>query len=64
MFGSDRRDGTKGWGVGDNEGNTLRFIQCGSVMGRKCFCPCDIVITRCISRKENSGYRHVCKDSQ
>ena len=43
MFGSDGRDGTKGWVVGDNEGNTHRFIRCGSVMGRKCFCPCDIV---------------------
>ena len=23
--------------------NTFCFVQCGSVMGRKCFCPCDIV---------------------
>ena len=43
VFGSDGRDGTKGWVVGDNEGNTLGFTQCGSVMGRKCFCPRDIV---------------------
>ena len=36
-------DGTKGWVVGDNKGNTFWFVQCGSVMGRECFCPCDIV---------------------
>ena len=29
--------------MSDNEGNTFRFVQCGGVMGRKCFCPCDIV---------------------
>ena len=35
----ERRAGS----VGDNKGNTFWFVQCGSVMGRKCFCPCDIV---------------------
>ena len=29
--------------MSDNEGNTFWFVQCGGVMGRKCFCPCDIV---------------------
>ena len=43
MFANNGRDGTKGSVVGDNQGNTFWFVQCGSVMGRKCFCPCDIV---------------------
>ena len=43
LFANNGWDGTKGWVVGDNKGNTLWFVQCGSVMGRKCFCPCDIV---------------------
>ena len=38
MFANNGRDGRKGWVVGDNEGNTFRFVQCGSVMGRKCLC--------------------------
>ena len=29
--------------MSDNEGNTFWFVQCGGVMGRKCFCSCDIV---------------------
>ena len=29
--------------MSDNEGNAFWFVQCGGVMGRKCFCPCDIV---------------------
>ena len=29
--------------MSDNEGNTFWFVQCGGVMGRKCFCQCDIV---------------------
>ena len=29
--------------MSDNEGNTFWFVQCGGVMGRKCFCLCDIV---------------------
>ena len=43
MFANNGSDGTKGCDVGDNEGNTFCFVQCGSVMGRKCLCPCDIV---------------------
>ena len=43
MFANNGRDGTKGCVVGDNEGNTFCFVQCGSVMGHKCFCSCDIV---------------------
>ena len=43
MLANNGRDGTKGSVVGDNQGNTFWFVQCGSVMGRKCFCPCDIV---------------------
>ena len=43
MFANNERDETKGWVVGDNKGNTFLFVQCTSVMGRKCFCPCDIV---------------------
>ena len=56
VFANNGRNGTKGWVVGDNEA-TFWFVQCGSVVGRKCFCPCDIV---------NSLYfplKHVCKDS-
>ena len=33
----------EGWVVGDNQGNTFWFVQYGSVMGCKCFCPSDIV---------------------
>ena len=29
--------------MSDNEGNTFWFVQCGGVMGRKSFCPYDIV---------------------
>ena len=43
MFANNGRDGTKGSVVGDNQGNTFWFVQCGSLRGRKCFCPCDIV---------------------
>ena len=43
MFANNGRGGTKGCVVGDNEANTFWFVQCGSVMGHKCFCPCDIV---------------------
>ena len=56
MFANNGRNGTKSWVVGDNEA-TFWFVQCGSVVRRKCFCPCDIV---------NSLYfplKHVCKDS-
>ena len=42
MFANNGRNGTKSWVVGDNEA-TFWFVQCGSVVGRKCFCPCDIV---------------------
>ena len=43
VFANNEWDGTKGWVVGDNEGNTFWFVQYGSVMGRKCFCSCDNV---------------------
>ena len=43
VFANNGWDGTKGWVVGDNKGNTFCFVQYGSVMGCKCFCPCDIV---------------------
>ena len=43
MFANNGREGTKGWVVGDNKENKFWFVQCGSVMGRKCFCSCDIV---------------------
>ena len=43
VFANNGRDGTKGSVVGDNQGNTFWFVQCGSVRGLKCFCPCDIV---------------------
>ena len=63
MFANNGRDGTKGWVVGDNEA-TFWFVQCGSVVGRKCFCPCDIVNSLYLDPvKGNSGYSHVCKDS-
>ena len=39
MFANNERDGTKGWLVGDSKENTFWFVQCGSVMGRKCLCP-------------------------
>ena len=38
MFANNERDGTEGWVVGDSKENTFWFVQCGSVMGRKCFC--------------------------
>ena len=40
MFANNGRDGRKSLVVGDNEGNAFRFVQCGSVMGRKCLCSC------------------------
>ena len=43
MFANNGGDGTKGSVVGDNQGNTFWFVQCGSVRGLKCFCPYDIV---------------------
>ena len=36
VFANNGSDGTKGCDVGDNEGNTFCFVQCESVMGRKC----------------------------
>ena len=36
VFATNGSDGTKGCDVGDNEGNTFCFVQCESVMGRKC----------------------------
>ena len=36
VFANNGSDGTKGCDVGDNEGNTFCFVQCGSVMGSKC----------------------------
>ena len=38
--------------MSDNEGNTFCFVQCGGVMGRKCFCPCDIVNSLYFALKE------------
>ena len=55
MFANNGRDGTKGSVVGDNQGNTFWFVQCGSVMGRKCFCPCDIVVA-CIEKMTTGIY--------
>ena len=43
MFANNGRDETMGCVLGDNEGNTFWLVQCGSVMRRNCFCPCDIV---------------------
>ena len=56
MFANNGWDETKGCVVGDNEGNTFWFVQCGTVLV--------ILLTRCISREGNSDYSHVCKDSQ
>ena len=39
MFANNEQDGAKGWVVGDSKENTFWFVQCGSVMGRKCLCP-------------------------
>ena len=39
VFANNERDGTKGWVVGDSKENTFWFVQCGSVMERKCFSP-------------------------
>ena len=44
VFANNARDGKKGWVVGDNEGNKLWFVQCGSVVGCMCFSTCDIVL--------------------
>ena len=52
MFANNGRYGTKGCVVGDNEGNTSCFVQCGSVMGHKCFCPYDIVNSLYYTLKE------------
>ena len=62
MFANNGRYGTKGCVVGDNEGNTSCFVQCGSVMGHKCFCPYDIVNS--LYFEGNSGYSHVCKGNR
>ena len=59
MFANNERDETKGWVVGDNKGNTFLFVQCTSVMGRKCFCPCDIVNLLYFPLKEIFDYCEV-----
>ena len=57
MFANNERDGTKGSVVGDSKENTFWFVQCGSVMGRKCLCP--RIVTHCNLVPRSHSVLHV-----